>query len=59
MATQFKKGDVVKVNAVVPTGPVLALRMDEDGTVYCLVEWTDVDGKTQQRWFAEEVLTGA
>jgi hypothetical protein len=59
MATQFKRGDVVKVNAVVPTGPVLALRMDEDGTVYCLVEWTDVDGKTQQRWFAEEVLTGA
>lgn len=59
MATQFKRGDVVKVNAVVPEGPVLALRMDEDGTVYCLVEWTDVDGKTQQRWFAEEVLTGA
>ena len=59
MATQFKRGDVVKVNAVVPIGPVLALRMDEDGTVYCLVEWTDVDGKTQQRWFAEEVLTGA
>ena len=59
MATQFKRGDVVKVNAVVPTGPVLALRMDEDGTVYCLVEWTDVEGKTQQRWFAEEVLTGA
>jgi uncharacterized protein YodC (DUF2158 family) len=59
MATQFKKGDVVKVKAVVPQGPVLALRMDEDGTVYCLIEWVDADGKPQQRWFAEEVLTGA
>jgi uncharacterized protein YodC (DUF2158 family) len=59
MATQFKKGDEVKVKAVVPQGPVLALRMDEDGVVYCLIEWVDADGKPQQRWFAEEVLTGA
>ena len=58
MATQFKKGDVVKVRAVVPEGPVLALRMDEDGVVYCLLEWADLEGKTQQRWFAEDVLTG-
>ena len=56
MATKFKKGDEVKVQAVVPQGPVQALRMDEDGTVYCLVEWTDKDGQTQQRWFAEEEL---
>ena len=32
MAT-FKKGDVVKLNGVVPQGPVLAMRMDEDGNV--------------------------
>ena len=56
MATKFKKGDEVKVQAVVPQGPVQDLRMDEDGTVYCLVEWTDKDGQTQQRWFAEAEL---
>lgn len=58
MATKFKKGDSVKVNAVVPSGPVQALRMDEDGTVYCLIEWVDVEGQTQQRWFAEDDLIG-
>lgn len=59
MATAFKKGDVVKAVAVVPQGPVLALRMDEDGVVSYLIEWTDVDGETQQRWFEESQLTGA
>jgi len=55
---KFKKGDAVKVQAVIPQGPVIALRMDEDGVIYCLVEWTDVEGKAQQRWFAEDELTG-
>jgi uncharacterized protein YodC (DUF2158 family) len=55
---KFKKGDAVKVKAVIPQGPVVALRMDEDGVIYCLVEWTDVDGTVQQRWFAEDELTG-
>lgn len=59
MATAFKKGDVVKVNAVVPQGPVLALRMDEDGVVYYLIEWTDVNGVGQQRWFAEDTLVAS
>ena len=58
MATKFKKGDEVKVLTVVPQGPVQALRMDEDGKVYCLIEWTDAQGQTQQRWFAEDDLTG-
>ena len=58
MATTFKKGDVVKAVAVVPQGPVLALRMDEDGIVSYLIEWTDVAGETQQRWFEESQLTG-
>jgi len=55
MAT-FKKGDVVKLSGVVPQGPVIAMRMDEDGNVSYLVEWTDVNGHTQQRWFAESDL---
>ena len=59
MATAFKKGDSVRVNSVVPNGPIQALRMDEDGTVYCLIEWTDADGNTQSRWFAEGDLVSA
>ena len=58
MAT-FKKGDVVKLNAVVPEGPITAMRMDEDGNVSYLVEWTDADSVAQQRWFAEDQLIGA
>jgi hypothetical protein len=56
MATLFKKGDTVKLVVQAPTGPVLALRMLEDGTVQCLVEWTDVDGAVHQRWFDESEL---
>ena len=59
MATTFKKGDVVKAVAVVPQGPVLALRMSEEGVFSYLIEWTDTDGETQQRWFEESQLTGA
>ena len=56
MATKFKKGDVVKLNAVVPEGPVEALRMDEDGNFFYLISWTDVEGNAQQRWFGEDEL---
>jgi hypothetical protein len=59
MATTFKKGDVVKAVAVVPEGPVLAMRMSDDGVVSYLIEWADVNGQTQQRWFEESQLTGA
>jgi hypothetical protein len=59
MATTFKKGDAVKVVAVIPQGPVLALRMSDEGVVSYLIEWSDVDGNTQQRWFEESQLTGA
>ena len=55
----FKKGDTVKLNAVVPEGPVTAMRMDEDGNVSYLVEWTDAESVAQQRWFAEDQLIGA
>lgn len=59
MATAFKKGDEVKVVAVTPQGPVQALRMDEDGNVSYLLEWTDADGNAQQRWFDEAALVAA
>jgi uncharacterized protein YodC (DUF2158 family) len=59
MATTFKKGDVVKLAATVPQGPVVALRMNEDGIVQYLVEWEDATGVEHQRWFNEDQLTGA
>jgi hypothetical protein len=59
MATKFAKNQQVKVKAVIPQGPVQALRMDEDGNFYYLIEWTDVEGKTQTRWFEEEDLVEA
>jgi hypothetical protein len=57
MATKFTKGQDVAVKAVVPHGPVEALRMDEDGNFFYRISWTDVNGNTQSRWFAEEDLT--
>lgn len=59
MATKFKKGQAVKVNAVVPSGTVQALRMDDDGVVYCYFSWTDLNGVEQERWFAEDELVAA
>lgn len=56
MATKFKKGDVVVVNNVLPSGPVQALAMDEDGMVRYLITWEDIDGVEQTRWFNEDVL---
>ena len=55
----YKKGDLVRVKAVVPEGPVVALRMTEDGVIYYLIEWTDTDGLSQQRWCIEDQLMGA
>lgn len=59
MATKFKKGDNVKINSVIPEGPIEALRMDEDGNFFYLLSWTDVCGETKQRWFSEEELIEA
>jgi uncharacterized protein YodC (DUF2158 family) len=60
MATKFTKGDVVKLKAVVPQGPVIKFRMDEEtGTVSYLLQWVDAEGHTQERWFIEDDLTGA
>jgi hypothetical protein len=56
MATKFTKGQDVAVKAVIPSGPVEALRMDEDGNFFYKISWVDVNGVTHTRWFAEEVL---
>jgi uncharacterized protein YodC (DUF2158 family) len=52
----FKKGDVVKLKAVVPSGPIQAMRMSEEGEVYCMLQWVDADGVTQTRWFLQSDL---
>lgn len=57
MPTKFIKDQPVKLNTVVPQGPVVALRMDENGTFFYLVEWNDEYGAKQQRWFEESQLT--
>ena len=59
MATKFVKGQEVKLNTVVPQGPVQKLRMDEDGNFFYQIEWTDVNGVQQNRWFREEELVTA
>ena len=58
MATKFTRGQPVKVKAVVPSGPIKSFRMDEDGVVWCLLEW-DVDGQIMERWFREDDLIEA
>jgi hypothetical protein len=52
----FKKGDTVKLVAVIPQGPVESMRMDEDGNVQYLISWVDVNGVEQSRWFDEAQL---
>jgi uncharacterized protein YodC (DUF2158 family) len=60
MATKFTKGDVVKLKAVMPQGPVIKFRMDEEtGVVSYLLQWVDAEGHTQERWFIEDDLTEA
>jgi hypothetical protein len=56
MATKYTKNQNVRLKSVVPQGPVVALRMNEDGVFFYLVEWTDADGIKQQRWFEESEL---
>jgi hypothetical protein len=59
MATTFVKNQNVRVKAVVPEGPVKALRMDADGQFFYLISWTDANNIQQQRWFKEEELEAA
>lgn len=59
MATTYTKNQNVRLKSVVPQGPVVALRMNEDGQFFYLVEWTDAAGVKQQRWFEESELEAA
>ena len=59
MPTTYVKNQTVRLKSVVPQGPVVALRMNEDGQFFYLVEWTDADGVKQQRWFEESELEAA
>ena len=56
MATKFIKGQEVKVAAVLPQGPVVSLRMTEDGDFYYFIAWVDANGNSQSRWFIESDL---
>lgn len=56
---KFKKGDEVKVGAVIPQGPVEAFQLDENGDMEYLISWTDNGGVSQQRWFKEADLVEA
>lgn len=57
--TTFVKGQNVRMKAVVPQGPVTKLRMDDDGKIDYLVEWTTSEGVTQERWFTEDQIEAA
>lgn len=56
MATKFAKDQMVRLNAVVPQGPVQAFHMNSEGEVFYLLCWTDADGSQHERWFAEDAL---
>ncbi len=51
----FKKGDKVRLKVTVPEGEVAHMRMDEDGTIWYLMSWTNGEVE-QQRWFTLEEL---
>lgn len=58
MALAFQKGQNVTLkNPAVPTGPVVGFKVDGDGNVSYLIQWTDAQGQQQQRWFSEGELT--
>jgi len=52
----FAKGQTVSLKVTVPTGQVTKLRMDDDGVITYLVEWSDANGITHERWFSEDEL---
>lgn len=59
MATTFRKGDMVKLKAITPEGPVQSISMDDEGNVTYLISWVNENGEEHQRWFSEDVLIPA
>ena len=49
---------MVKVNTVVPEGPIVKMRMDDDGIIYYLMAWT-TNGTEHERWFTDDQLVAA
>jgi hypothetical protein len=58
MAANFKPGAQVKLNVALPQGEVKQLDVSQDGDIQYLVEFTDAEGQTHQRWFKEDELVG-
>lgn len=58
MAATFRRGDLVTLAqaVVTPSGPVLDVKMDDNGEIIYLLAWTDADGNDQTRWFQEAQL---
>lgn len=54
----FKVGDQVRLNAVIPQGSIIKMRMDEDGTIWYLMSWTNGE-VSQERWFLEHEIVAA
>ena len=52
----FKKGDQVAVKDSVLCGNVIGAAVDGDLNVSYLVEYADLDGITQQRYFPNEEI---
>lgn len=53
MAATFKKGDVLRLKALIPQGSVEKVQMNADGEIQYLITWADPDGDSNQRWFGE------
>jgi len=56
MATKFTKDQIVRVNKKVPQGPIVKMRMDEDGKVSYMMQSTNAEGKVDARWYDEDEL---
>jgi hypothetical protein len=56
MASTYKKGQVLRVKAVAPEGPVESIHMTDEGDIEYLISWVDADGEPHSRWFTEALV---
>ncbi|CAB4134670.1 hypothetical protein UFOVP274_32 [uncultured Caudovirales phage] len=61
MALKFRKGDNVAVNLkrVIPTGPVMDIKLDDDGQIQYLIEFMNENEEIHARWYYEDELVAA